>query len=55
MTIMMNMNFFANAIGVKPLSIYDGFYKHKRELLNNLGFKSLYDYYDAIRKSGSKR
>lgn len=31
------------------IEIKDDFYKHQREILNNLGFNSLYEYYDNLR------
>jgi methionine synthase II (cobalamin-independent) len=31
------------------IEVKDDFYKHQREILNNLGFNSLYEYYDNLR------
>jgi hypothetical protein len=45
---------FCKRIGVKPVDIYDSFYKHETELLNNLGYKNLHDYYEVIRKAESR-
>lgn len=42
---------FCKLIGVKPVSIYNHFYIHEKELLNNLGFKRLEDYYATLRKA----
>ena len=42
---------FCKLIGVKPVSIYNHFYIHEKELLNNLGFKRLDDYYATLRKA----
>ena len=46
---------FCKDIGVEPLGIYSSggksFYEHEKELLEQLGFKYLHDYYYAMRKA----
>jgi hypothetical protein len=41
-------NHFCKTLGVKTK---DGFYEHERLLLEELGFKSKYDYYASLRKA----
>lgn len=38
---------FCESLNIQPK---DDFYKHQRELLDELGFKNLNDYYASLRK-----
>jgi hypothetical protein len=46
--------YFCKRIGAKPVNIHDSFHKHETELLNNLGYKNLHDYYEVIRKAEAR-
>lgn len=35
---------------IKPVGVYDGFYKHEDIILKDLGFKTKYKYFDYLRK-----
>ena len=45
---------FCGVLKIKPLSIYGSFYDHQNELLADLGFKHLMDYYAAVRKAAER-
>jgi hypothetical protein len=51
--------YFCKTLGVEIISIngnskYSSFYVHEQELLDNLGFKHLSDYYAALRKAENR-
>jgi FMN phosphatase YigB (HAD superfamily) len=43
--------YFCKLLKVKSVNIHNGFYEHQAELLKDLGFKHLSDYYAALRKA----
>jgi len=43
--------YFCKVLKVDTRSIYGDFYEHQAELLKDLGFKHLSDYYAALRKA----
>lgn len=36
---------------IKPVGVYDGFYEHEDKILEGLGFKTKYKYFDYLRKA----
>jgi hypothetical protein len=42
------------SFGIETKGIYSGFYEHQREILNNLGFKSIYDYWEDNKKKDKR-